>query len=351
MSEPGVSVATLLSEAAGSPDLELTILAGDAGLGRRVTNLHVQKTGLALAGFDELLRPGRILVFGQSEMRYLQALDPNVRRASIRRVFDRGIPCVVVTDAYAPSAELVDEADRAGIPVLQTPLATPIAIARMTVRLETHLAVRGMVHGVLLDILGLGVLVVGESGIGKSECALDLVVRGHRLVADDTVEIRRRADTVLLGSCPELTRHHMEIRGLGVINIRDLFGVASTRSSKRIELVVQLERWETGREYDRLGLDEERFEILGVPVPMIRMPVAPGRNVAILVEVAARNQLLRARGHHAARALAARLDRALLNDSATALEDPTPFGAAAPAAAGRLDGAEDEAERGDEDDA
>jgi HPr kinase/phosphorylase len=265
-------------------------------------------------------------------------------------VFDRGIPCVVVTDAFPPSAELVDEADRAAIPVLQTPLATPIAIARMTVRLETHLAVRGMVHGVLLDILGLGVLVVGESGIGKSECALDLVVRGHRLVADDTVEIRRRADTVLLGSCPELTRHHMEIRGLGVINIRDLFGVASTRSSKRIELVVQLERWETGREYDRLGLDEERFEILGVPVPMIRMPVAPGRNVAILVEVAARNQLLRARGHHAARALAARLDRALLNDTSTAPGDQTPLGAAA-AASGRVDGTEDEVDRGDEDDA
>jgi HPr kinase/phosphorylase len=175
------------------------------------------------------------------------------------------------------------------------------------------------------------------------------VVRGHRLVADDTVEIRRRADTVLLGSCPELTRHHMEIRGLGVINIRDLFGVASTRSSKRVELVVQLERWETGREYDRLGLDEERFEILGVPVPMIRMPVAPGRNVAILVEVAARNQLLRARGHHAARALAERLDRALLNDARSAIGEPARLGAAA--AAGRLESAEDEADRGDEDDA
>jgi HPr kinase/phosphorylase len=345
MNEPGVSVATLLSEAAGSPDLEMTILAGRNGLARRISNLHVQKTGLALAGFDELLRPGRILVFGQSEMRYLQGLPAEARRAAIRRVFDRGVPCVLVTDSFPPSSELVEEADRAGVAVLQTPLATPIAIARMTVRLETHLAVRGMVHGVLLDILGLGVLVVGESGIGKSECALDLVVRGHRLVADDTVDIRRRADTVLLGSCPELTRHHMEIRGLGVINIRDLFGVASTRTSKRVELVVQLERWEAGREYDRLGIDEERFEILGVPVPMIRMPVAPGRNVAILVEVAARNQLLRARGHHAARALAARLDRALLENHAT------PLGAVAPAAAGRPDTADEDGERGDEDDA
>ena len=165
-----------------------------------------------------------------------------------------------------------------------------------------------MLHAVLLDILGLGVLIVGESGIGKSECALDLIVRGHRLVADDTVEVRRRAETILIGTCPELTRHHMELRGLGVINVKELFGIASTRSSKRVELVVQLERWEPGREYERLGLDDEFYEILGLRVPLIRMPVAPGRNIAILVEVAARNQLLRARGHHAARALAERLD-------------------------------------------
>ena len=146
-----------------------------------------------------------------------------------------------------------------------------------------------------MDILGLGVLIVGESGIGKSECALDLIVRGHRLVADDTVEIRRRAETILIGTCPELTRHHMELRGLGLINVKDLFGIASTRSSKRIELVVQLERWDPTREYERLGLDDDFHEVLGLRVPLIRMPVAPGRNIAILVEVAARNQLLRAR--------------------------------------------------------
>jgi HPr kinase/phosphorylase len=311
MSEDGVSVGTLLSEAAGSPDLELVLLAGRQGLGRRISNLHVQKTGLALAGYDEFLRPGRVLVFGQSEMRYLEALAPDARRTTVRRIFERGIPCVVVTDAFPPSPELVDEADTAAVPVLQTPVATPIAIARLTAQLETYLAIRGTVHGVLLDILGLGVLVVGESGIGKSECALDLVVRGHRLVADDTVEIRRRADTVLLGSCPELTRHHMEIRGLGLINVQDLFGVASTRTSKRVELVVQLERWEPGREYDRLGVDDNYYDLLGIRVPMIRMPVAPGRNVAILVEVAARNQLLRTRGHHAARRLVDRLNEQL----------------------------------------
>jgi len=167
------------------------------------------------------------------------------------------------------------------------------------------------VHGVLLDILGLGVLVIGESGIGKSECALDLVVRGHRLVADDAVELRCRAQSFVLGSCPELTRHHMEIRGLGIINVQDMFGIASTRTSKRVELVVQLERWEPGREYDRLGIDDAFHELLGIRIPMVRMPVAPGRNVAILVEVAARNQLLRNSGHHAARRLVDRVNRGL----------------------------------------
>jgi HPr kinase/phosphorylase len=162
---------------------------------------------------------------------------------------------------------------------------------------------------------------VGESGIGKSECALDLIVRGHRLVADDTVEVRRRAASIVIGSCPELTRHHMEVRGLGLINLRDLFGVASTRTSKRVELVVQLERWDPSREYDRLGIDEASFELLGLRIPLIQMPVAPGRNLAILVEVAARNQLLRTRGIHAARALAARLDAQLRAGDITTIDD------------------------------
>jgi HPr kinase/phosphorylase len=194
---------------------------------------------------------------------------------------------------------------------MKTPIATPTAIAKLSSILEDSLAERTMIHAVLMDVLGLGVLIAGESGIGKSECALDLIHRGHRLVADDTVEVRRRQETILIGTCPELTRHHMELRGLGVINVKDLFGIASTRSSKRVELVVQLERWVPTREYERLGLDDEFYEILGLRVPLIRMPVAPGRNIAILVEVAARNQLLRSRGHHAARTLAEGLERTL----------------------------------------
>jgi HPr kinase/phosphorylase len=210
-----------------------------------------------------------------------------------------------------PPRELVAEAERAGLPLLQTAIATPLAIAKLESILEDSLAERTVIHAVLMDVLGLGVLITGESGIGKSECALDLIVRGHRLVADDTVEGRRRSETILIGSCPELTRHHMELRGLGVINVKELFGIASIRSSKRIEFVVQLERWDASREYERLGLDDEFYEILGLRVPLIKMPVAPGRNIAILAEVAARNQLLRARGHNAARILADRLEHTL----------------------------------------
>jgi HPr kinase/phosphorylase len=307
----GVPVAILLRDLAESRGIDLELLAGGGGLDRRITNPHPQKTGLALSGFDKYLREGRVFVLGESEVRFLESLTPGERTAVIRQVFSHALPCLVVSAGFQPPPEVLAEADRAKVPVMKTRAATPLVMARLSDALDVYLAARAVVHGVLMDILGLGVLIVGESGIGKSECALDLVVRGHRLVADDAVELRARADAYLIGTCPELTRHHMEIRGLGLINVQDLFGVASTRRSKRVELVVQLERWDPTREYDRLGLDEEHHETLGVRVPMLRMPVAPGRNLAILVEVAARNQLLRSGGLNAARRLADRLDAQL----------------------------------------
>jgi HPr kinase/phosphorylase len=308
---PGVSVATVLRDLAESRTIDLELLAGSGGVDRKITNPHPQKTGLALSGFDQYLRDGRVLVFGESEVRFLESLAEPDRAGVLRRVFAHALPCLVITDNFSPPAEVIIEAERANVPLMRTRTPTPLAMARLSAALDVYLAARGVVHGVLMDILGLGVLIVGESGIGKSECALDLVVRGHRLVADDAVELRCRAESFLIGSCPELTRHHMEIRGLGLINVQDLFGVASTRRSKRVELVVQLERWDPSREYDRLGLEETHYETLGVRVPTIRMPVAPGRNLAILVEVAARNQLLRAGGHHAARRLVERLEEQL----------------------------------------
>jgi HPr kinase/phosphorylase len=307
----GVTVGALLDSLPESFGLPCELVAGVAGLDRRITSPYIQKTGLALAGFHEYLKPGRVLIFGESEIRYLESLETSVRINSLRLALTLDFPCVLITGGFTPAAEVVVEADRVNLPLLKTPVATPTAIAKLTAFLEDWLAERTVMHAVLMDLLGLGVLITGESGIGKSECALDLIVRGHRLVADDTVDIRRRAESILIGTCPELTRHHMELRGLGVINVKDLFGIASTRSSKRVELVVQLERWDPKREYERLGLDDEFLEILGLRVPLIRMPVGPGRSIAILVEVAARNQLLRSRGHHAARELAARLEETL----------------------------------------
>ena len=333
---PSVTVAGLLRSRPDAIGLPLELLSGGGGLERSIGSPHIQKTGLALAGFDEYLHPARIFVFGESEVRYLESLTVEARMNALAAAFSHDIPCVLITGGWNPPVEVLAAAERYHVPLLRTPVSTPTAIAKITALLDDTLAVREVMHGVLMDILGLGVLLVGESGIGKSECALDLVVRGHRLVADDAVEVRRRGETVVIGTCPELTRHYMEVRGLGVINIRDLFGIAATRSSKRVELVVQLERWEPpvrgeghaplagpatvdpDRAPDRLGLDDKLFDLLGLKIPLIRMPVAPGRSVAILVEVAARNQLLRSRGLNAARTLATRLEQQLRESD----EDP-----------------------------
>ena len=306
-----ISVAGLLKSRAEAIGLPLELLGGAPGLERTISSPHIQKTGLALAGFDAYLQPARILVFGESEVRYLESLDAASRMNVLAAAFSHDIPCVLITGGWNPPVELLLASDRYHVPLLRTPVTTPVSIAKIEYLLDDELAERVVIHGVLMDMLGLGVLIVGESGIGKSECGLDLVVRGHRLVADDTVEIRRRGETTLIGTCPELTRYHMEVRGLGLINIRDLFGVAAIRNAKRVELVVQLERWDPDRDYERLGIDELRYEILALKVPLIRMPVAPGRSLGVLVEVAARNQLLRTRGLNAARDLANRLEQAL----------------------------------------
>ena len=306
-----ITVEGLLKSRAETIGLPLELLGGRDGLQRAISSPHIQKTGLALAGFDAYLQPGRILVFGESEVRYLESLDVANRLNVLAAAFSHDIPCVLITGGWEPPLELLAASDRYHVPLLRTGVSTPVSIAKIEYLLDDELAERQVIHGVLMDMLGLGVLITGESGIGKSECALDLVVRGHRLVADDTVEIRRRGETTLIGTCPELTRHHMEIRGLGLINVRDLFGVAAIRNAKRVELVVQLERWDPDRDYERLGLDELRYEILALKVPLIRMPVAPGRSLGVLVEVAARNQLLRTRGLNAARDLATRLEQTL----------------------------------------
>jgi HPr kinase/phosphorylase len=303
-----VAVGTLLDAPAGAPEFIVDVIAGRQGLSRTVRSPHVQKTGLALAGFHEYIRAGRVLVFGESEVRFLESRSPAERLEICRRLIEHDIPCILATAGLRPVEELVVACETAGIPLLLTPTSTGTAIAAITARLEAHLAERVTLHGTLVDLLGLGVLILGESGIGKSECALDLIARGHhRLVADDVVDVRRRAESSLEGTAPLAAQFFMEVRGVGVIDVQALFGVSAVIASKVIGLVVQLDRWDPARDYERLGLDEQWHTLLGVRVPLVRMPVAPGRSVATLVEVAARHQLLKARGYHPARALVDRI--------------------------------------------
>jgi len=301
----GVAVSELVES--GAEGLKLDLAAGRAGLENRVHLPRVQRPGLALTGYTDYIRYGRVQILGSSEAGYLRKLPAQKRRSVLRKLCRCRISCFVVTKGIQPATELLSAAEARGIPLLTTPLESTPFIKLLSAFLEERLATRLHLHSVLLDVFGLGVLILGESGIGKSECALELIDRGHRLVADDVVEVKRMGD-LLLGVSPDLTRYHMELRGLGVLNIKDLYGVSSMRLSKRIELVIQLERWDAGKEYDRLGLRGENFLILGVEVPLARMPVAPGRNIALLVEVAARNQLLREGGYDAARRFVERVD-------------------------------------------
>ena len=298
---------------AGAPEgLSLGYLAGARGAeSRHLRSPRIQKLGLALAGFTHYVHEGRVQIVGQSELQYLGQLSADERRAAVARLEFEKISCVLVTSGRTPPPELTEAAEAAGLPLLRTPLVSSAAITAVTEYLEEALAPRDTRHGVLLDLYGLGVLIEGKSGVGKSECALDLIMRGHQLVADDLVEIRRRWPGQLVGSTPDLLREHMEIRGLGILNIRELFGVSAVSGPKQIGLDIRLERWADASEVDRLGLEERTVDILGVAVPYFVLPVSPGRNLATLVETAVRVHLLRLRGYNAAERLVERHARAL----------------------------------------
>jgi HPr kinase/phosphorylase len=298
--QPVISVADFVRTTPAP--LRLRVLAGARGLrSREINSSRIQKLGLALAGFAHYIHAGRVQIVGQSEVWFLGQLSEEKRREAIRHLALERITCVLVTKDLAPPVELIEAADEAGLPLLQTPLVSSAAIGVVTEYLQQALAPRELRHGVLLDAYGLGVLIEGESGIGKSECAL--------------VEVRRVAPVQLMGSAPELLREHMEIRGLGIINVRDLFGVSATwRGAKQIGLSIRLERWRDMKEVDRLGVDERMVEILGVKIPHVLLPVSPGRNLATLVETALRVHLLRARGYNAAREFVARHDELLASE-------------------------------------
>jgi len=292
-------------------DLRLTLVAGRQGLSRRISSARIQKPGLVLAGFTTYLHRERVQVFGNTEMSYYRTLSRERRVELLRSFFVQDVSCLVVTKDLEVPSELAAVADEAGVPLFRSSHLSSAFIENIQNFLEDQLTASTSMHGVLLDVLGVGILLLGKSGIGKSEIALDLVMRGHRLVADDIVDVKRRRQDSVVGSGSEIIKHHMEIRGLGIINIKDLFGVAAIRERKKIEIVLELVEWDPSVEYDRLGVDDRKFRILDVEIPMLVVPVRPGRNMTTIIEVAARNHLLKLQGHHSAREFQERLNRAI----------------------------------------
>jgi HPr kinase/phosphorylase len=284
-------------------ELELMVLAGADGLATNsIDSERIQKLGLALAGFSHYIHKGRVQIVGQSEIAFLEQLSREEKLEALTHLDFENICCILTTKNLQPPAELIELADDRRLPILQTPLVSSKTIGIVTNYLQKRLAPQITVHGVLLEIYGVGVLILGESGIGKSECALDLITRGHRLISDDAVCIKRiGAD--LEGRSPDLIREHIEIRGLGILNVRELFGVTSIGKCKQIELCIELIKWSAAGEIERIGLEIGEQDVFGVKIPKVVLPVSSGRNLSTLVETAVRVHLLRAAGYDAAQRL------------------------------------------------
>lgn len=265
-----------------------------------LTESEVNRPGLQLTGFLEHFAHNRVQLIGNAEMQYMMQLDERALQSSVHALMQYGIPCMVFSRSHQPPGIILQEAAARDIPILGSGLSTSKVSHKMTNYIDRMLAPSITRHGVLLDIYGIGVMLAGESGTGKSETALELVKRGHRLVADDVLEIRRVTEGRLSGTAPPLTRHLLEIRGIGIIDVRYMYGVGAVIAEKSIDLVIEMEMWVEGKNYDRLGLDEETISILDVAVPRILIPVRPGRNLAIIAEVAARNYRLKKLGFNAA---------------------------------------------------
>jgi HPr kinase/phosphorylase len=273
-------------------NLKVQLLAGEGGLDRAVAIADINRPGLALSGYLDFFAFDRVQVMGLTEINYMKQLSPIELVDRLTRVFKYEIPCFIITRGLVPPEEFIEAANEASVPVLRSLLTTAKVVSKIIVFLDNQFAPETNLHGVLVDVYGVGVIIMGRAGVGKSECALELVERGHRLVADDVIFVRRRGDRFLYGEGASVLRHHMEIRGLGIFDVKNIFGVASVRNSKRISMIVELEDWEKGKEYDRTGFFGEYYTILELKLPKITLPVRPGRNIAIIVEVAALNHRL-----------------------------------------------------------
>ncbi|MDR0597441.1 MAG: HPr(Ser) kinase/phosphatase [Treponema sp.] len=282
--------------------LNLRCIGGRKGLPRVISSAELNRPGLALSGFYDRFANQRIQLFGRGEVAYLNKLDAEGKTDTLKQMFSYPIPCCIFTHSITPVRIFFELAEAAECPILQTDLETAEFSSRLMRILSNIFAPRQSVHGVLVEVYGLGVLILGDSGVGKSETALELIERGHRLVADDVVEILCVDGNILIGAgANKIIGHHMEIRGLGIINVTHLFGVRAIRDQKQIQLVVKLEEWDSKKMYDRLGMEEEFSEFLGVSIPKLEIPVKPGRNIPIIIETAAMNERLKKMGYNSAR--------------------------------------------------
>lgn len=285
----------------------LELISGEEGINRPITMSDISRPGIEMAGYFEYYPAERIQLLGKTELSFFNEQAKSDRISRMERLCTDITPAIIVTRGLDVPPELIEASERESVPVLRTTMKTTRFSSRLTNYLESKLAPTTAVHGVLVDIYGVGVLITGKSGVGKSETALELVKRGHRLVADDCVEIRQEDQDTLVGTSPELIEHLLEIRGLGIINVMTLFGAGAVRSNKRISLVVNLEIWDAKRQYDRLGLDEEKMKIIDTDITKLTIPVRPGRNLAIIIEVAAMNFRLKRMGVNAAQQFTERL--------------------------------------------
>ncbi|MFD2334251.1 HPr(Ser) kinase/phosphatase [Cohnella sp. GCM10020058] len=293
---------------------QLEVVAGSEGMRRTIVTDDLNRPGLEMAGYYDYYPAERTQILGKTELAFLEKLTSEERLERMRQICAEETPCIIITRGLDAPEELIQVAEERHFPVLRSTTATTTLLSRITNFLEKKLAPTTTIHGVLVDVYGVGMLITGGSGIGKSETALELVKRGHRLIADDAVEIRQTADNYLYGSAPELIQHLLEIRGLGILNVMTLFGAGAVRNTKQIGLVIKLENWQQDKQYDRLGLDEETTRIIDTDVPLVTVPVRPGRNLAVILEVAAMNFRLKRMGYNAALQFTNKLTEAIADE-------------------------------------
>ncbi|MGM9926282.1 MAG: HPr(Ser) kinase/phosphatase [Bacillus sp. (in: firmicutes)] len=289
----------------------LELISGEEGINRPISTSDLSRPGIEIAGFFEYYPAERMQLLGKTELTFFEKLSVQERKHRMNMLCQDITPGIIITRGQEVPAELVEASARESVPVMRSHMKTTRLFSRLTNYLESKLAPTTAVHGVLVDIYGVGVLITGKSGVGKSETALELVKRGHRLVADDCVEIRQEDQDTLVGGAPELIEHLLEIRGLGIINVMTLFGAGAVLSKKKISLIINLELWEKNKHYDRLGLDDEKQKIIDTEIPRLTVPVRPGRNLAVIIEVASMNFRLKRMGMNAAQQFSSKLTEAI----------------------------------------